>query len=116
MALPIGIETSAATIAGGASLSGEVDLGAKTLVGIAMPAAWDAADLTFQVSVDGTTWLDVQSTSAELDYKAAAGQYISVDPSLWRGANMLKVRSGTKAAAVNQTAQRVITLVIRPVA
>lgn len=117
MSLPIGIEQISATIASGTSLSGAAALGAKTLVGIAMPAGWDAADLTFQVSADGgTTWLEMQSGSAAIDLKAAAGQYVAVDPALWRGVNMVKVRSGTSGAAVNQTADRVLSLIVRPVA
>ncbi len=48
----IGLATFTATIPSGQSLSAEVDLGANSLVGIAMPAAWTAADLTFQVSSD----------------------------------------------------------------
>jgi hypothetical protein len=37
----------------------------------------------------------MQGASAVVSYTAAASQYIAVDPALWRGVNMLKVRSGT---------------------
>ena len=114
--LTMNAEVINATIATGTSLSAEIALGAKQLVGIAMPAGWDAADLTFQVSVDGgTTFLEMQTTAAAVDYKAAASQYIAVDPAIWRGINLIKVRSGTSGAAVNQTADRVLGLVIKPV-
>ena len=99
-------------IANTTSLSAEVDLGIKVLVGIVMPAAWTAAALTFQASFDGgTTWLNMQTASAELSYTAAAGQYIAVDPTLWRGANAIKVRSGTAASPVAQGADRILTLI-----
>ena len=115
MSLVIGLDQTAVTITSGTSLSAAVALGAKTMVGIAMPAGWDAAVLTFQASVDdGTTWLEMQSTSAAISYTAAAGQYIAIDPTLWRGINKIKVRSGTSGSAVNQTADRVLTLVTRP--
>lgn len=109
--------TTSATITTGASLSAAVALGNKQLVGIAMPTTWDAAALTFQVSVDGTTFLEMQSTSAVVSYTAAASQYIAVDPTLWRGVNMVKVRSGTSGSAVNQSTggtDRVLTLITVP--
>jgi hypothetical protein len=110
--------TTTATITTGTSLSAAVALGNKQLVGIAMPAAWDTAALTFQVSVDGgTTFIEMQSTSAVVSYTAAASQYIAVDPAIWRGVNTLKVRSGTSGSAVNQTTggtDRLLTLVTVP--
>jgi hypothetical protein len=106
----------AATITSGTALSGAVPIGPKTLVGIAMPAGWDAAALTFQVSIDGgTTWLEMQSSSAVISYTAAANQYIAIDPAIWRGVTHLKVRSGTSGAPVNQTADRILNLMVKPV-
>ena len=97
-----------------ASSSGAVPIGAKTLCGIVMPSAWTSAGLSFQVSVDGgTTWLELQSTSAAVSYTAAASQYIQFDPAPWRGINMIKVRSGTLGAPVAQTGGAVGGLVIR---
>jgi hypothetical protein len=99
-------------IANGTSLSAEVDLGANVLVGIAMPAAWTAASLTFQVSPDGgVTWLELQSISAVISYTVAAGQFIAVDPAALRGFNALKVRSGTSGTPVAQGADRTLTLI-----
>jgi hypothetical protein len=110
----IGLETINALIASGTSLSAGIPLGAKVLHGIAMPAGWDAAALTFQVSADGgTTWLEMQSTTAAISYTAAASQYIAIDTALWRGINMIKVRSGTSGAAVNQNADRTLGLVVK---
>jgi len=115
--LAIGIETINALIASGTSLTAAIPLGAKTLHGIAMPAAWDAAGLSFQVSADGgNTWLEMQSISAAVAVTAAAGEYIALDPAIWRGVNMIKVRSGTSASAVNQTADRTLSLIVKPIA
>jgi len=103
------------TIANGTSLSPAVAIGPNVLCGIAMSAGWDAAAMTFQVSYDGgTTFQEMQSTSAVISYTVAANQFISFDPSVWRGVTTLKVRSGTSGAAVNQTADRTINLVTRP--
>ena len=106
-----------ATIAAGASLSGPVSLGALTLVGISMPAVWTTAPLTFQVSPDGSTWQELYDGAGnEVTITAAAGQFIIplADPSyLWRGVNLLQVRSGTLAAPVNQVAAAVVNIVTR---
>lgn len=118
MAHSINIDRIDVTIASGQSLSAEVDLGAKVLVGIAMPAGWDAATLTFQVSQDGgDTWLE-HTTSAgnAVSFTVDAGQYIAVDPTLWRGVNAVRLRSGTAVTPVNQSADRPLTLMTRMVA
>jgi hypothetical protein len=50
------------TIASGASLSNAAAIPpSHTLVGILMPAAWDAASLTFQGSWDGTNYGNAHS-------------------------------------------------------
>ena len=117
MALQVGITLIPAVIGASASLSPEIDLGAQTLVGIAMPAAWTAATLSFQVSPDGgNTWLEhTSSAGVATGYTVAAGQYIAVDPLLWRGVNAVKVRSGTLGSPVNQSAQATLQLVCRTV-
>lgn len=108
----IGLATFTATIATGQSLSGEVDIGANSLVGIAMPAAWTAASITFQVSPDGgTTWLELQTVSSEYTVTAAASQFIAIDPTALKGFNAIKVRSGTSASPVNQTSGATLTLI-----
>jgi hypothetical protein len=110
------IEIQTATIANGASLSAEVALGEKTLVGIVMPAAWDAAGLTFQASQDDVTFSELQDGSgAAISFTVSAGIFVAVDPTRWRGITGIKVRSGTSGAPVNQTAQRTIQLITRTI-
>ena len=114
----VGITLNPATIAAGTALSGPCALGALTLVGISMPAVWNAAPLTFQVSPDGgVTWQELfDGAGNEVTITAAAGQFVIplADPSyLWRGINMVQVRSGTASAPVNQAAGAVVNLVTR---
>jgi hypothetical protein len=117
MALAINLPQAQAIIANGQSLSAAIGLGATPLHAIAMPAAWDAAALTFQGSIDGATWLELTNASGSaISVTAAAGQLIVLDPTLWRAVNFIKVRSGTSGAPVNQTAQRTLTLILRPIA
>lgn len=115
MSSPDSVSLIPATIANGASLSGETDLGIQSLVGIFMPAAWTTAAITFQVSPDGgVTWDEMTITAgAAVSYTVAAGQYIAVDPTLWRGINAIKVRSGTLGAPVNQGQASTLQLAAR---
>lgn len=112
MATPVNrlCETEEATIANGASLSGGVNLRGRVLCGVYMPAAWTAAGLSFQGSADGVTYYDIHAALGEVTATTAASVYASVDPTPFLGVNFLKVRSGTSAAAVNQLAERVLTL------
>lgn len=121
------------TIALNGSLSDAIDLqidgghsGPGAPVFIQMPAAWDAAVLTFAASdLLAGTYGKVMETrrdgafeaadanvivSQELKVPAAAGEIISVDPSWFRGMRFIKVRSGTAGSAVNQTAARTIKM------
>jgi hypothetical protein len=121
MALPIGIDRIPITIASGTSLSAAIGLGAKVLHAIVMPAAWTAADLTFQVSIDGTSFVELIDETGNpqggvpMDFAAQASQFIAVNPMVFRTANLIKVRSGTSALPVNQGADRILTLILRPI-
>lgn len=106
--------SQSAAIALNASLSGAVAIGEKVAIGILMPAAWDAANLTFQGSVDGAAFSNVYDSSGnELTVTAAASRYICLDPTVFVGLNQIKVRSGTNGTPVNQTAARALTIVTR---
>lgn len=100
------------TIASGGSLSGALDLGNQRLSRIAMPAAWDAASLTFQTSPDGVTYNNLYDSSGnEYTVTAAASRAILVNYIDFVGIRYLKIRSGTSAVPVNQTADRALSLV-----
>ena len=112
-----GASTLTATIAINASLSGEVDLGSYRLAGIVMPAAWTAANLTFQVaSATGGTFQDLYDDGGnEVTVTAAVSRSLGLDLlagtlAPWR---FIKIRSGTSGVAVNQAAARTITLVCK---
>jgi hypothetical protein len=110
------VEYVAVTIAQTASLSGAADLGGASLVAVAMPAAWTAANLTFQASEDGSTYNNMyDDLGNEYTVTAAASRYIVLDPSKFAGVRWIKARSGTATTAVNQTGERSINLIARPV-
>lgn len=110
----------ACTIPIGTSLSGEVNLNGKRIVGIIMPAAWDAAGLAFQALLDEPSALPkapvfgnvVDSAGAAINITAAVSTYIALAPTAALYAlGRILLRSGTNAIPVNQTAQRVVKLV-----
>lgn len=101
------------TILDGASLSGAVQLGARRIVGLIMPAAWTAAGIAFQADLGSGVFGSVRTPTAEATATAAASQYIALDTLGLDALGSVKVRSGTESAPVNQTgADRVIKLVV----
>jgi hypothetical protein len=108
------LNTRTVTIASGASLSNALnDLDGQILVGIVMPADWTAANLTVQLSHDDSTFNNqYDEAGTEVTIVAAANRYINLTPANHLGATALKIRSGTSGTAVNQAADRIITLVL----
>lgn len=110
-------EVKTVTITNGTSLSNAALLQKYRLVGILMPATWTAAAMTFQVSVDGTNFFDLyDSSGAEVSYTVVQGHYVFTTPANWAGIRFLKVRSGTGGAAVSQGGDRIVSLIVRPLA
>lgn len=109
-----------AAIAAAQALSGQVNLGAKTLVGIFVPAAWTTAGMSFQASADGGLTFGelVDQTATAIAVSSITGGaavFIAFDPTKLRGVNCIKVRSGTAGAPVNQVSQVTLELVLRSI-
>lgn len=99
------------------SISPEVDIEGYMLAGIHMPAAWDAANLTFQAApVTGGTFQNIYDDAGiELTMIAAVSRSIALDLlagvlAPWR---FLKIRSGTSGIPVNQASARIVTLALK---
>lgn len=112
-----------AKILAAASLSGEVDLRGLVLVAVQLPAAWTAADLSFQAAekptaeggVYGEVFIgDAVGGGAALAVDAAASQYTTLNFVGSPQNCMLKVRSGPSGVPVVQAADRDIILFVRP--
>lgn len=112
-----GLTSKTATIANGASLSDTVDCGEGLFpVALIIPGAWTPADITFQASIDGTNFSNLYDEDAnEITVTANTSRFIVLTPSEWVGVRYLKIRSGSAAAPINQTAERTITVVVRQV-
>ena len=110
------IKVKTATIASGASLSGFVEIDEALYIGIEMPAAWDAANLTFQVSRNGSDWLDLYDDAGnEVTVTASSGTSIGIKSSAdaFKPWQYVKIRSGTSALPVNQTAARTLYVCVK---
>ena len=99
------------TILSGASLSDAQDLQGCRLTGIRMPASWTAASLTFQVSEDGTNFVNLYNLNGEVTYSTGASYGVSFNAEDFLSWRYIKVRSGTSGAAVTQGADRTLVLV-----
>lgn len=110
------INNGTVIIANGESLSSGTKIGGAAIVGVELPAAWTAANLTFQVSTDGSAYKDLyDSTGAEIVVTAAASRYVRLPAVDFFGFRYVKVRSGTSGTPVNQGAERSITLVTKEI-
>lgn len=103
-----------ATIANGASLSDEIDLGGSSMQTILMPAVWTAASLTFQIAeASGGTWRNVYDDSGtEVAVTTAASRAIPM-PAELAGARFIKIRSGTSGTPVNQGGARSLVVLLK---
>lgn len=108
----IGIREVVATIAINESLSDAVELGGADVIRINMPAAWTAADITFQVDDGDGTFRDLyMDWGFELYVECDAGQSIECSVFLrLQQIKQIKIRSGTSGAPVVQLAEREIRL------
>lgn len=122
-AVPVSIAPSrasvTATIANGASVSGTVDLQNTALVGIVTPSAWTSAAWVIEVSTDGSAW---SATPVLDEFGTQVGTWTSLTVNNYRAMpfaalvpwRYVRIRSGTSASPVNQGADRVFTLITRP--
>lgn len=118
VSVPERVFTKTVTIADSASLSGAIDLGDYTLCGIIVPSGWSTATISFAASdsLAGTYYPVYSSSGAEVVTGSITGGtavWVALDPADFAGIRYLKVRSGTSAAATNQSGGDTLTLVVR---
>lgn len=117
--VPGQLSTVTVTIANGASLSDQADLGAgMSLVGILPDSAWDTNVMSFTVATASGGTFNPLYTAAGTEVvtgSIVASRQHAVDPVDFLSSRYIKVRSGTAAAAVNQAGATVITLIVRVV-
>lgn len=103
-----------ATILSGQSVSNELDLGGSIPLHILIPAAWTAAAITIETSLDGINWVpfiyDDANALVQISSPVAGNLYTL---SFWGvyGLKKFRLRSGTSSSPINQSADRSITIV-----
>ena len=121
--------TKDVTLAAGATgLSEAFTLnGGHAIVGLIMPATWVTADITFQISMDPIAHVPADAapsnfynvfdeTGGEVTVSGpAASRAIMLAQNVYITGNYFKIRSGTSALAVDQTASRTIKVIYRSV-
>jgi len=112
--------TQSATIASGASVSAAIDLLSTALIDILMPDVWGAAALTIEVSANNSKWYSLVYDENGLQINSwpspVQGAAYTVAALGMLGFRYIRLRSGTGAVPVNQGADRVFTLITRPLA
>ena len=101
------------TIPNGEALTSAINLDRNTMLGIGIPDPWTAAVLTFQASMDNSTFYDMRNAEGtEFEVPVTAGDWIAFHPDDFRSPLYVKIRSGTSAAPVNQGADRELAIAI----
>lgn len=93
------------TIASGQQLSESVSTDGMLLAGIILPATVTGTALTFDFSLDNSTFVDVVETDGTaVSYTVTAGDVVRVDPSGWAFASSgyIKVDTGSAEAAARE--------------
>lgn len=116
----MGIAVRHVKILSGQSLSDVLDCEGFRVVGIIMPSAWTAADLTFQISPDNkqnysSLYDGLGASGNEIVVRATTSRHIALATDDFEGFSYLKVRSGTQSLPVNQGADRTIGVVLRDI-
>ncbi|PIB91300.1 hypothetical protein [Caulobacter sp. FWC2] len=94
-------------IPAGASISDGHRINGK-MVGLAMPAAWTTAAITFQGGHETASALDIYDDGVERTIpsaQAVVNRALSLDLNDWLPFSVIRIRSGTSAAPVNQVAE-----------
>lgn len=85
------------------------------LFGLDVPSSWTTANITvYQKHIDGTYKAVKDENGSELTITATAGATIRFsNPAQFSALSDIKLLSGSSSAAVNQTADRYINLILR---
>lgn len=107
-----------ATIANGAAVSGSVAIAGARGVAVQVPSAWTAADIGFDVSEDGSTWLPVKRLATYIritNVPTGAAQLLPAPAELWAAGAYAFIRLVSLTVGlettVNQGAARTLKVI-----
>lgn len=96
------LQITNALITAGTTISVPVKIGVQNIVGFSMPPIWSSGAITFRVSSDGgMSYLSLVGidNSPVTIATPDANTFISVDPKLFAGTNLLEIVCATSPAA-----------------
>jgi len=108
------VNTVKGSIPAGQSISPVINCSAGKIIQINTPKnGWDPANITFQVSPDGVTFNDFYlAEGGEVMLGCQPNRAIAVRPQNWPAGRYLKVRSGSAAFPIVQSAAREFEFVV----
>ena len=106
------VQLDGPVIAAGQSLSSALDCSAGVIQRIYAPRNWTPANITFQLSFDGTNWSELADRSGNTVTAAVVPSAVVVVAEPMRKLQFLKIRSGTKSQPINQAALASFKVVI----
>lgn len=94
---------STVTVANGQTVSPMFQLGPYTLIGLIVPSTFDGAAITFQVSMDDSTYVPLcdPATGTARSITAAASKAFDIDPKWFLAWQYAKLVCGTVQATTN---------------
>lgn len=102
--------TATVTITSGQSLSSGFCIGAGVPLAVQMPAAFTGTEITFQGSLDGTTYQNVYDGAFEVSVTVAASRNVGLPASSLAAYTYLKLRSGNAATPTAEAGTRTLTI------
>lgn len=113
-----GVDGLPIKIPSGASVSQGINMLGGDLTMVFTPAGWDTAALSPEGSIDGTTWFTIDSSASNVPLVLSSAPPVAVAINVKFGTSgwpflcppQIRLRSGTLASPVNQTADRVFKL------
>ncbi len=99
-------------ISNGQSLSATVDLGVTRAVGLETPATFEPTTISFQVSSDNTTFVNLyDATGTEKTVTVGVSRRIVLSPADFLGVRYIKIRGGTASSATTVSANRTVQII-----
>lgn len=94
--------TDKVTIASSGSTSTALTLQGTTPLAIQMPAAFTGTAITFECSVDGSTFYDLYNEATEYSVAVLASRYVALNPNVFEGVRFIRLVSGSSEAAIRE--------------
>lgn len=104
-------KTLAATIAASGTKSSGIDISGFALCGVILPSTFDGTALSFEVSVDDSSYYVLRDSAGDISFTVAASRALALDPALFSGFRYVKIVAGSTQTTTDTDA----VLAVRPI-